>query len=76
MRKEPANPKLKTLYVMKYFMENTDIDHIASAQDVIEYLNTVGINAERKAIYRDIDVLNEFGIKILKAYHGFYYQSV
>lgn len=75
MRREPINAKLKTLHVMKYFMENTDANHVASAKAVIEYLNSVGIRAERKAIYKDIEVLNEFGIRIIKGYHGFYYQS-
>ncbi len=76
MRKEPTNTKLKTLHVMKYFMENTNVNSVASTKDVVEYLGSVGIKAERKAIYKDIEVLNEFGIKILKkGYHGFYYQS-
>ena len=75
MARRQANKKLKTLYVMKYFMENTNVDCVASAKDVIEYLSTVGIAAERKAIYKDIEVLNEFGIKIIKGYQGFFYQA-
>lgn len=76
MRKRtPTNAKLKTLYVMKYYMENTNPNKTASAKEVIEYLSSVGIKAERKAIYNDIEVLNKFGIKILKGHNGFYYQA-
>ena len=75
MRKEPTNTKLKTLHVMKFFVENTNANCVASTKDVVEYLGSVGIKAERKAIYKDIEVLNEFGIKIIKGYNGFFYQS-
>ena len=75
MRRETTNKKLKTLHVMKYFMDNTGENKVASAKDVIEYLSSIGIKAERKAIYKDIEVLNKFGIKIKKGYHGFYYQA-
>ena len=75
MKRNPTNAKLKTLHVMKYFMENTNANHVATAKEVIEYLDSVGIRAERKAIYKDIEVLNEFGIKIIKGHRGFYYQS-
>lgn len=76
MFKEQNNAKLKTLHVMKFFMENTNEQKLASAKDVLEYLQSIGIKAERKSIYKDIEVLNEFGIKILKGYHGFYYQAI
>ncbi len=75
MARQQANTKLKTLHVMKFFMENTNVNRTASANDVIEYLEGFGLSAERKSIYKDIEVLNKFGIKIVKAYHGFYYKA-
>lgn len=76
MRRKPTNTRLKTLYVMKFFMENTNKDNIVNTNDVIEYLQSLGIRAERKAIYTDIKVLNQFGIKILKKNNGFYYEAI
>lgn len=74
-KRTPTNAKWKTLYVMKYYMENTNPNKTASAKEMIEYLSTVGIKSERKAICNDIEVLNEFEIKILKGHNGFYYQA-
>ena len=60
---------------MKYFMERTGKDHIATAKAVIQYLESIGIKAERKGIYSDIEVLNKFGLRILKSGRGFYYEA-
>ncbi len=76
MRYDITTTKLKTLYVMKYFMENTDKENAVTASTVINYLATLGFRAERKSIYSDIDVLNKFGIQILKkGRYGFYYEA-
>ena len=50
--------KLKTLYVAKFFLENSDENHAVSAGDIIDYLeNECGITADRRSIYRDIAAL-------------------
>ncbi|MGI6220513.1 MAG: helix-turn-helix transcriptional regulator [Coriobacteriales bacterium] len=56
--------KLKLLYLYKMLAEETDADHGLSMADILERLEELGIPAERKGIYRDIDVLREFGYKI------------
>ncbi len=58
--------KLKTLYVAKFFLENSDENHAVSAGDIIDYLeNEYGITADRRSIYRDIAALrDEFGMDI------------
>ena len=56
--------KLKILYVLKLFMENTDDMHAITANEIIEKLKLYGIEAERKSIYNDIASLNEFGFEI------------
>ena len=58
--------KLKTLYVAKFFLENSDENHPVSAGDIIDYLETdCGITADRRSIYRDIAALrDEFGMDI------------
>ena len=60
------NQKLKTIYVAKFFMENSDENHCVSASDIIDYLREeCGIEAERRSIYRDIAALRDvFGMDI------------
>lgn len=64
----PKNPnqKLKLLYIMKFFMEKTDDDYGVTVSDIIDYLEDLGIAAERKSIYNDIECLRDFGLDIVK----------
>ena len=59
-----TNQKLKLLYIAKYFMENTDENHYVTVPELIEYLASKDISAERKAIYDDIECLKLFGLDI------------
>lgn len=59
-----ANQKIKTLYVMKMLLENTDEDHGMSLEDITAKLASMNISAERKTLYDDIEVLRTFGIDI------------
>ena len=43
--------KLKILYLMRVFSEKTDEAHPMSVKDLISYLESLGIHAERKTIY-------------------------
>lgn len=60
------NPKakLKTLYIRRILEEETDENHGLSMRQLIERLAEVGITAERKSVYRDIEILREFGADI------------
>ena len=60
------NQKLKTLYVAKFFLENSDENHAITASDILDYLREeCSIEAERRSIYRDIAILrDEFGMDI------------
>ena len=58
--------KLKLLYLRDYLRSNTDEQHPASIQAMIDYLAGRGIHAELKSIYDDIQALNEYGTQILK----------
>ena len=60
-----ANQKEKLLYMAKFFAEQTDEEHGLTVQDIIKQLNDNNINAERKAIYDDIEVLRHFGMDIV-----------
>lgn len=59
--------KQKLLYIAKYMMEQTDEGHAVSTPQLIQYLNSQGIKAERKSIYNDIDTLNDFGMDIIRS---------
>lgn len=67
-----ANQKLKLLYLLKIFTEQTDEEHCMSAQSLIDALDVYGIKAERKSIYDDIAQLTDFGydIVLVKAKNG------
>ncbi len=58
--------KLKLLYIMQFLTEKTDENHMVTTQDIIQYLATQDISAERKSIYSDIDLLIEYGMDIIK----------
>lgn len=68
----PKNPKQKQklLYIMKYLSENTDEDYGVTVSDMIDYLDELGIKAERKSIYDDIETLRDFGLDITKTKVG------
>lgn len=59
-----GNQKLKILYLMRMFTEQTDEDHSIRISDMICELDKYGIPAERKSIYADIETLKTFGMDI------------
>lgn len=61
----PANSKLKLLYLMQILLEKTDEDHTMSVYDLISALSQFEISAERKVIYIDLELLQEFGLDIV-----------
>lgn len=58
------NQKMKMLYLVKILEENTDSEHGLSMQEIIDTLAQCDIKAERKSIYSDISMLNEYGYDI------------
>ena len=56
--------KLKLLYLLKMLREETDAEHGLSMAEILTRLEELGIPAERKGIYRDLDVLREFGYDV------------
>ncbi len=60
-----SNQKIKILYIMQLLLERTDEEHPASTSDIITYLSSYGISAERKSIYDDMEVLKLWGMDIL-----------
>ncbi|MBO5897296.1 MAG: WYL domain-containing protein [Clostridia bacterium] len=59
------NSKLKLLYIADILSKKTDEDNYISATALCDELAKLGIPAERKSIYKDIDVLREYGYDII-----------
>ena len=67
--------KLKLLYLQQLFEKKTDEEHQLTVEQMIEELNKVGINAERKSLYDDINMLRDFGYDIIgvrSKHYGYY----
>ncbi|WP_432214916.1 hypothetical protein, partial [Salmonella enterica] len=56
--------KLKLLYILKIFLEETDEEHQITMPELIEKLKRYDVKAERKSVSRDLDVLRDFGYEI------------
>lgn len=59
------NQRLKLLYLAKILLEETDELHGMVMSEIIQRLADVGITADRKTIYTDIDELRRFGMDIV-----------
>lgn len=70
------NQKLKILYLAKILLENTDVNHDMTLQEIIDQLAAYDVTAERKSLYDDIAQLDAFGIQIKKTQYGktYHYQ--
>jgi predicted DNA-binding transcriptional regulator YafY len=60
------NQKQKILALLDIFKEYTDDEHGITMARIIELLGNYGINAERKAVYKDIELLTDYGYEIVK----------
>ncbi len=59
--------KLKLLYLKEIFEKYTDEDHILNSTEIVELLSArYGIECERKSIYKDIEILSDYGMDIIK----------
>lgn len=56
--------KLKLLSIQRMLVEETDAEHGLTMTQILTKLQAEGIPAERKSIYRDLEVLREFGLDI------------
>ena len=56
--------KCKLLYLQDYLVNNTQKERPASVADLIDFLASKGIQAERKSIYADIRTLQDYGLEI------------
>lgn len=69
------NQKLKLLYLKEFLEQKTDEFHPATMPQILEYLQSRGVEAERKSIYSDLALLQDYGmdISLQKGPGGGYY---
>ena len=60
-----TNQKLKLLFLMQILQERTDDSHGLTMQEIIDALQACDVTAERKSIYTDIVLLNQWGLDIV-----------
>lgn len=59
--------KSYVLCILEILMKYSDPDHILTSKDILEKMKTIyDIEADRRTVYRNIDVLIEFGYDISK----------
>lgn len=58
------NQKMKLLYLMRILLEKTDGEHALTLREILTELQGYGIQAERKSIYSDLELLRQYGIPI------------
>lgn len=59
-----SHQKLKMMYLAEILKEQTDEEHTITVPEMISELSKLGISAERKSIYDDLEYLKLFGLDI------------
>ena len=67
--------KQRLIHLYRYLMENTDEDHQATTNDLVDFLRREDANASRKTVKDDIEVLIEEGIDVIvsKSFYNSYF---
>ena len=61
-----SNQKLKLIYILDILKRYSDEENPLNSIDIAERLSVYGIEAERKSIYGDIALLEQYGCDIIK----------
>lgn len=56
--------KLRLLHLLKLLIEKTDASNRLANQRIIDELCCIDFGTERKALYRDIQALNQFSLAV------------
>ena len=60
------NQKLKLLYLMRYLLRESDEKHPVTVAQMIAELERLGVSAERKSIYDDLEALRLYGLDVVQ----------
>ena len=66
------NQKLKLLYLMRYLLRESDESHPVTLAQMLEELERLGVAAERKSVYDDLEALRLYGLDVVQE-RGKYY---
>ena len=58
-RGKKTDQKMKPYLVYEYLMRYSDENNVVKTEDIIDYLRSCEISAERRSIYKDIDEINK-----------------
>lgn len=58
--------RARILLILKYLQEQTDEYHPKQMTEILDFLRENGIEAERKAVYGDLNLLRDVGFDIIK----------
>lgn len=60
------NHKLALLLMLRELLQKTDEEHTLNAADLVRVLESYGYNADRRTIYSNVEILQDFGIDVQK----------
>ena len=64
------NHKMALLYMMRELLLKTDEEHALNATDLIRALDSYDCEADRRTIYSNVEILQDFGIDVIKKENG------
>ena len=64
------NHKMALLYMMRELLLKTDEEHVLNATDLIRALENMDLEADRRTIYCNVEILQDFGIDVIKKENG------
>ncbi len=65
-----GNHKIALLYMMRELMRETDEEHALNASELIRALEKYDCEADRRTIYSNVEILQDFGIDVIKKENG------
>ena len=66
------NQKLKLLYLMRFLLRESDESHPVTLAQMLAELERLGVAAERKSVYDDLEALRLYGLDVVQE-RGKYY---
>lgn len=70
-----SRQKLKLFYLRDLLLRNSDEAHPVTVKEMIAHLAQYGISAERKSVYSDLNLLQEYGMDLVRGAGGYYVAS-
>lgn len=67
-----SRQKLKLFYLRDFLLRSSDEEHRLTIRDMIAHLASHDISAERKSLYSDLNLLQEYGMDIVRTPKGYY----